>query len=68
MEGLEKGVVSFLNWPIGFKNQEAYTNERRQAWNALKFSIMDFKEAERRKMVPSNYPKGKRSARGKGRS
>ena len=67
-EGIEKGVVSFLNWPRGFINQETYTNERHQAWNVLKCTIMDFKEEESGKMVPSNFPKGKRSARSKGKS
>ena len=64
-EGIEMGIVPFVYWPRGFKDQESYTNERCQAWNALKGAILGYKEEMRRMEVPRNVPKRKRSARRK---
>lgn len=62
-EGIEKGILPFVNWPRGKIDQEGYTNERRHAWQALKSAILEFNEEKRRMVVPQNFPKGKRSAR-----
>ena len=60
-EGREKGFVPFVNWPRGYKEKEAYVNERRAAWNALKNAIMEGKAQNRNEPFNVTVPRKWRS-------